>query len=49
MKGKTLNDLISSMNSGDTYVDVRTEKHPRGEIRGQIKLVWQNKNGQEEK
>jgi hypothetical protein len=27
------------MKSGDTYVSVDTEKHPTGEIRGQIELA----------
>jgi hypothetical protein len=36
MKGKTVGDLISAMNSGDTYTNVHTQKHPKGEIRGQI-------------
>jgi CHRD domain len=36
MQGKTLTDLISAMNNGDTYVNVHTQAHPDGEIRGQI-------------
>jgi len=36
MKGKTLGDLISAMNNGDTYVNVHTLNHPDGEIRRQI-------------
>jgi hypothetical protein len=36
MAGKTLADLISAINNGDTYVNVHTQTHPDGEIRGQI-------------
>jgi CHRD domain len=36
MQGKTLNDLIAAMDSGDTYVNVHTAANPDGEIRGQI-------------
>lgn len=36
MQGKTVSDLISAINSGDTYVNVHTPTHPDGEIRGQI-------------
>ena len=36
MQGKTLSDLISAINSGDTYTNVHTPSHPDGEIRGQI-------------
>jgi hypothetical protein len=36
MQGKTLSDLISAINSGDTYTNVHTSGHPDGEIRGQI-------------
>ncbi len=39
MKGKTTADLISAMSSGDTYVNVHTSKHPKGEIRGQIETL----------
>jgi hypothetical protein len=37
MAGKTLIDLNKAMELGETYVNVHTEKHPNGEIRGQIK------------
>lgn len=37
MSGKSLEDLVKLMQSGDTYVNVHTEAHPDGEIRGQIK------------
>lgn len=36
MQGKTLNDLVAAMDSGDTYVNVHTAANPNGEIRGQI-------------
>jgi CHRD domain len=36
LAGKTLNDLVSAMQSGNTYVIVNTEEHPEGELRGQI-------------
>ena len=36
MKGKTISDLISALQSGETYVVVHTEDHPKGELRGQI-------------
>ncbi|MGZ8889994.1 MAG: CHRD domain-containing protein [Nitrososphaeraceae archaeon] len=37
MAGKTLIDLNKVMELGETYVNVHTEEHPNGEIRGQIK------------
>jgi hypothetical protein len=42
MKGKSLSDLVSAMDSGDTYVNVHTEKFPNGEIRGQIEVSASN-------
>ncbi len=36
MKGKTISDLISALQSGETYVVVHTEDHPKGELRGHI-------------
>jgi len=39
MQGKTILDLVALMKSADTYVSVDTEKHPTGEIRGQIELA----------
>lgn len=36
MQGKSIQDLIAAMDSGETYVNVHTSEHPDGEIRGQI-------------
>jgi CHRD domain len=36
MEGKTLEDLVAAMDSGQTYVNIHTTQHPDGEIRGQI-------------
>ena len=38
MKGKQISDLVTAMSNGSTYVNVHTEKHPNGEIRGQIMM-----------
>ncbi len=37
LKGKTVKDLIEQIETGNTYVNVHTDKHPEGEIRGQVK------------
>ncbi len=37
MKGKSLEDLVKLIESGDAYVNVHTEQNPGGEIRGQLK------------
>lgn len=39
MKGKQISDLATAMSNGGTYVNVHTEKHPNGEIRGQIMMA----------
>lgn len=36
LKDKTIADLVTAMQSGQTYVNVKTEDHPEGELRGQI-------------
>jgi hypothetical protein len=36
MEGKTMQDLITAMKSGSTYINVHTEQNPNGEIRGQL-------------
>ena len=38
MKGKQISDLVTAISNGSTYVNVHTEKHPNGEIRGQIMM-----------
>jgi hypothetical protein len=38
MQGKTLEDLKTLLGSENTYVNVQTEDHPDGMIRGQVKL-----------
>ena len=37
LSGKTVKDLVNMIKSGETYVNVHTDKYPNGEIRGQIK------------
>lgn len=37
LMGKTLNDLVQLIKAGDAYVNVHTDAHPDGEIRGQLK------------
>ena len=37
LKGKTVTDLITEIESGNAYLNVHTGKYPDGEIRGQIK------------
>ena len=39
LAGKTVDDLVALINSGDVYVNVHTTKHPAGEIRGEVKEV----------
>jgi hypothetical protein len=36
---RPLSDLIQQINAGNTYVNVHTEQHPDGEIRGQVRLI----------
>jgi hypothetical protein len=36
-KGKSINELVALITSGDAYVNVHTDAYPDGEIRGQIK------------
>ena len=38
MTGKQISDLITAMQNGETYVNIHTQKHPDGEIRGQIMI-----------
>jgi hypothetical protein len=37
LEGAELADLLGEMKAGNTYVNVHTEQHPAGEIRGQIR------------
>ena len=37
VSGKPLDELVKLIRSGDAYVNVHTEGHPEGELRGQIK------------
>ena len=39
LQGKTLDDLMTLMDSGDAYVNLHTTTHPDGEIRGQLSNV----------
>lgn len=34
---ETLDDVLTALASGDTYVNVHTTDHPGGEVRGQIR------------
>ena len=36
LAGGTIEDLITLMESGNTYVNVHTQQNPAGEVRGQI-------------
>jgi CHRD domain len=36
MQGMTLADLVAAMDTGEIYVNIHTDAHPDGEIRGQI-------------
>ena len=39
MKGKQISDLTTAMSNESTYVNVHTEKYPKGEVRGQIMMA----------
>jgi len=38
LKGKPLKDLIADIRADKAYVNIHTQQHPDGEIRGQIKV-----------
>jgi len=38
LKGKTISDLVSSINDGNNYINIHTQVHPNCEIRGQLEL-----------
>jgi hypothetical protein len=42
MAGQTIADLKTSMANGDTYVNLKSQDHPDGLMRGQIKLKGDN-------
>jgi CHRD domain-containing protein len=42
MAGRTIADLKTAMTNGDTYVNLKTQAHPDGELRGQVKLKGSN-------
>ncbi len=37
LAGKSIDDLVALIDSGDVYVNVHTNQHPAGEIRGYLK------------
>jgi hypothetical protein len=39
LSGRFVQDLTALMNSSEVYVNVHTDKHPAGEIRGEVKPV----------
>ena len=42
MAGKTIADLKTAMSNGDIYINLKTQDHPDGLMRGQIKLKGSN-------
>jgi hypothetical protein len=37
LSGKSVQDLVKMIKTGNTYVNVHTDKYPNGELRGQIR------------
>lgn len=44
LQGNTIETLKSAMTNGSAYVDILTENHPDGELRGQIKMLASKTN-----
>jgi hypothetical protein len=42
MAGQTIADLKTAMANGDMYINLKTQDHPDGLLRGQIKLKGDN-------
>ena len=42
MAGQTIADVKTAMANGDTYINLKTQDHPDGLLRGQIKLKGDN-------
>jgi hypothetical protein len=45
LKGKEISDLVSLMSNGSAYVNIHTDKYPKGAIRGQITTTVMSENG----
>jgi hypothetical protein len=44
LQGNTIETLKSAMTNGSAYVNILTESHPAGELRGQIKMLASTTN-----
>ncbi|MDF2681138.1 MAG: hypothetical protein K0R47_2328 [Brevibacillus sp.] len=40
LQGRSLSDLVTLMNRGQTYANAHTTQNPNGEIRGQIRRIF---------
>ena len=45
LKGKNITDLADLMSNGGAYVNIHTDKYPKGAIRGQITTTGTSENG----
>jgi CHRD domain len=45
LKGKEISDLVTLMSNGSAYVNIHTDKYPKGAIRGQITTTVKSENG----
>ncbi len=45
LKGKEVSELLSLMSNGSAYVNVHTDKYPKGAIRGQIATSTMSESG----